>query len=271
MMRVHHYGYSAYGAAGQVEHLMRDERVLLIDTRLKPHSWRPEWTEAALRKKYGARYRQAGYCLGNLNFKGGPLKIVDIEKGVKGLMMYLQEGYDLILLCQCAHTGCHRYTILDALKQSLPWIEIVSPDSAATPDTIPCLSIMQPWSYLIVNKFKDIENREWTTAYRGPLLIHAGAKYDPAWFCKGNEYISQIYLDKFGLDGYVPYTKAGYPISAIVGRADLVNVVTESESPWFFGKYGFVLENAQPIEPIPYKGQLKLFPVSMSVLEGITP
>lgn len=35
------------------------------------------------------------------------------------------------------------------------------------------LSIRQPWAWLIVNGFKDIENRSWHTKYRGPVLIHA--------------------------------------------------------------------------------------------------
>jgi hypothetical protein len=36
------------------------------------------------------------------------------------------------------------------------------------------LSIRQPWAHLIVAGIKQIENRTWTTRYRGPLLIHAG-------------------------------------------------------------------------------------------------
>jgi hypothetical protein len=35
--------------------------------------------------------------------------------------------------------------------------------------------IRQPWAWLIVNGFKDIENRSWATRYRGPLLIQASA------------------------------------------------------------------------------------------------
>ena len=35
--------------------------------------------------------------------------------------------------------------------------------------------VRQPWAWLIVNGFKDIENRSWQTRYRGPLLIQASA------------------------------------------------------------------------------------------------
>src|SRR2546423_12295348 len=35
------------------------------------------------------------------------------------------------------------------------------------------LSLRQPWAWLVVNGYKDIENRSWRTNHRGPLLIHA--------------------------------------------------------------------------------------------------
>jgi hypothetical protein len=44
---------------------------------------------------------------------------------------------------------------------------------------VKALSIRQPWAWLIVTGYKDIENRSWRTNYRGPLLIHAGRAIDP--------------------------------------------------------------------------------------------
>lgn len=32
---------------------------------------------------------------------------------------------------------------------------------------LPILSIRQPWAWLIVNGYKDIENRTWPTHFRG--------------------------------------------------------------------------------------------------------
>src|SRR5438128_12301732 len=37
------------------------------------------------------------------------------------------------------------------------------------------LSRRQPWAWLVVNGYKDIENRSWRTNHRGPLLIHASS------------------------------------------------------------------------------------------------
>src|SRR5216683_3431530 len=44
------------------------------------------------------------------------------------------------------------------------------------------LSIQQPFAWLIVNGYKDIENRTWNTNYKGFVLIHAGKQVDGTFF-----------------------------------------------------------------------------------------
>ena len=39
------------------------------------------------------------------------------------------------------------------------------------------ISVRQPWAYLILQRGKNVENRTWSTDYRGPLLIHAGRQW----------------------------------------------------------------------------------------------
>ncbi len=36
------------------------------------------------------------------------------------------------------------------------------------------LSVRQPWAWLIVNGYKDVENRDWNTKLRGQIWIHTG-------------------------------------------------------------------------------------------------
>jgi hypothetical protein len=43
---------------------------------------------------------------------------------------------------------------------------------------VPALSVRQPWADLIMDGWKPVENRTWTTDYRGPVIIHAGKKWD---------------------------------------------------------------------------------------------
>lgn len=44
---------------------------------------------------------------------------------------------------------------------------------------VKALTIRQPWAWATIYGGKDVENRRRRTAYRGPLLIHAGKNPDP--------------------------------------------------------------------------------------------
>lgn len=129
MPKVYPVGYSLYGSEQALERLMSDPNIRLIDTRYQPYSWRPQFRADSLRAKYGERYRQAGKYLGNLNYKQGwPIHIADLRAGRAGLMQYLNEGHDLISLCQCAqYSNCHRKVIVEQLKQAMPGVVIVLP------------------------------------------------------------------------------------------------------------------------------------------------
>ncbi len=267
--KVYPVGYSMPGSLQYIEQLMIQPQMLLIDTRFSPKSWSVDWRKESLREKYGNRYRLAGAYLGNLNFQGGPIELADPEEGIRGLRRYLEEGYDLILLCQCPqyHT-CHRKVIVDLLLQQIS-VEVIHPGPAAAgAETIMALSIQQPYAHWLSHpgmflsagiRPKTIENRDWSTKYRGPLLLHASATFDhdaiDSWIGRCPE-----------LEQVIPLDEKAYTTRAIVGLADLVDVVHQSNDPWFVGPYGFVLGNARPLEPIPYRGQLKLFPVPASLL-----
>jgi hypothetical protein len=51
-----------------------------------------------------------------------------------------------------------------------------------------CLSVRQPWAWAIIHATKDIENRNWSTKYRGRIAIHAGKA------CTDEEYEDAAYL-----------------------------------------------------------------------------
>lgn len=55
----------------------------------------------------------------------------------------------------------------------------------------------------------------------------------------------------------------------IVGIANLVGCVQQHPSPWFAGPYGWVMQDARPIEFIPCPGELKLFSPSDEVQEMV--
>ena len=124
------------------------------------------------------------------------------------------------------------------------------------------ISIMQPFAYLIVHGHKPVENRVWRTSYRGRLLIHASKTY--ASFDD-----SQFYRIGFDEDFIDMLRSTDIPRGALVGEVDLVDCVTDSDSPWFRGPYGLELENPLAYDkPIPYKGELGLFDVDPFKFEG---
>ncbi len=115
------------------------------------------------------------------------------------------------------------------------------------------LSIRQPWAWAILHAGKDIENRTWATSFRGPVCIHASQGVG-GWG-EWDEAVAFIELGR----GHVPPLRSMITKGGIIGTAEIVDCVTASNSPWFFGPYGFVLRNVQPVEFIPVKGALGFF------------
>ena len=124
------------------------------------------------------------------------------------------------------------------------------------------LSIRQPWAFLIVNGFKDIENRDWRTNYRGPVLIHAGAKME-------RDALADLYAGRHPVTG-APFEAArahpawsdlfsGRLCGGLVGTADVYDCVEASASPWFVGDYGFAMRGAMPLPFLASKGALGFY------------
>ena len=116
------------------------------------------------------------------------------------------------------------------------------------------ISIRQPWAWLILNG-KDTENRDWYTSYRGPIAIHAAkgmtlAEYDDA--------VAFVRTFDPALAKRIPMPDA-LVRGAVIGRSELVACTRYSSSKWFQGKYGLVLVNTVPCEPVYVKGALGLW------------
>lgn len=130
------------------------------------------------------------------------------------------------------------------------------------------LSVQNPWAWLLVHagEFTDgkrIENRDWTTHYRGPLLIHAGQRFDPYGLDGIKRLLSEEEFAK------VPANRRDYQLGGIVGIVRLADVVTRSESRWFQGPYGWHFDRALPLEFYPLKGQLGLWDIHPEVAKAI--
>jgi hypothetical protein len=130
---------------------------------------------------------------------------------------------------------------------------------------VKALSIKQPWSWLIVNGHKDIENRDWPTRFRGEVFIHAGKTFD-----SGSLGAIQLTLNYLAFDGGKTIILPDkFEMGGIVGIAEIVDCVDDSDSPWFVGEYGFVLRSARPLPFTPLRGQLGFFDVPNEVTKPI--
>lgn len=114
------------------------------------------------------------------------------------------------------------------------------------------LSVRQPWAWAILSAGKDVENRSWGTAYRGPLAIQAARIYDED---------AEPLIAGRGVE--IPGFKTG-PLArgALIGLVELVDVFDPASasapavippwvaSPWYEGRVGWLL--ASPVTlPVP--------------------
>ena len=129
------------------------------------------------------------------------------------------------------------------------------------------LSIRGPWWWYIVHGYKDIENREWLTRYRGSVWIHASKWWDAGEILCDLADIHESMIEP-GIT-VPPRLSDLKPLGGcIVGSVEIVDCVKQHNSRWFMGEYGFVLRNATPLlTPIPLKGALGFFDVP----EGLIP
>ena len=120
------------------------------------------------------------------------------------------------------------------------------------------ITIKQPWATLIMQGDKRFEFRNWQTAYRGELLIHAGKS-----------------IDKEAIKRLEKYLPKELPLGKILGKLRLLycikispefkeellkenrDIYTKSS---FKENYGWQVDNVQVFdEPIEAKGHLSLW------------
>jgi len=115
-----------------------------------------------------------------------------------------------------------------------------------------CLSVQQPWAWLLAHGHKDIENRKWPTNQRGWVLLHAGKNLDLRTWPALAEQMPQIKLP------------LAFDITrgAILGGIRIDDCVQTSASCWFSGPHGFVIGAAEVFaKPVPWRGALGFFTI----------
>jgi hypothetical protein len=118
------------------------------------------------------------------------------------------------------------------------------------------LSIVYPWSAAIISGLKDVENRDWQTRYRGPVAIHESLRHSREDITD----FADVFRRSLPGENVSQWLCVNPPAPGmIIGVVDMTACVTSSSSPWFFGKFGFVMENPRRLPvPINRRGALGL-------------
>jgi len=140
------------------------------------------------------------------------------------------------------------------------------------------LSGYAEWFWLMAKNWKDVENRNWSLTryiHRDELpvrvYLHASKTKAPKRdiaFIKSK--LTPKQLQEFEVVDWGKYR------GHIIGEITLTDEVTFDDigmkvthSPYFFGEYGFVIEDGELYEiPIPCRGQLGFFEVSLEGMPG---
>ena len=145
------------------------------------------------------------------------------------------------------------------------------------------LSLWQPWADLIAMGLKTMETRFWSTEYRGPILICSAKTMNPTvrdhiqmfadpdvWRCgfEGDAPpLSPDYKPRLGMALCVARITDCIELSEQRRERDVWRQMACFPDPYTFegwsleGRYGFVLENIEPIRPFPVVGRQKIFHV----------
>lgn len=124
------------------------------------------------------------------------------------------------------------------------------------------LSVRQPWAWLIMQGYKDIENRTWQTPHRGKLAIHASGSFDYSFFDFEDDSeeplrpFCSLVRDHFGIrPGTKRITRNKQEFKAILGTVHLTDCITANDtrpdipSPWcFYCGYAWKLEKPEQWE-----------------------
>ena len=132
------------------------------------------------------------------------------------------------------------------------------------------LSLVRPWSQLVLHAGKDIENRTWSTKHRGPLLVHGSKGYagtgesvravmaDPSYGAT----LAGALRDGLAIGQGAPTGYLG--VVQVHGVCDVSLYETEvvcACGPWAMpGQCHWQLADPRPFaEPVPAGGQLGLW------------
>jgi hypothetical protein len=244
----------------------------VVDIRFKPFSRQPEWNKSALEQYFPPLTYYSLPNFGNVNYKnGGPIHLSAPGTGLVELKPILARN-PVILLCACHQLEtCHRKVVAEELAKRLEVeVEHLHLETPVTSGW-KALSLQQPWAELMVRGIKLIENRDWRRSFRGPVLVHASKTFDEEAFhrCSDGSIVPIVTGLPYAADEMLPIRSEDLHFGGIIGMFTIVDCVTQSNDPWFFGKYGYIVKDPRPLPFVPLRGQLGFFDVAEEMVKQL--
>lgn len=118
------------------------------------------------------------------------------------------------------------------------------------------LSIKQPWLHCIIHHGKTIENRTWKPPQfiiGKHIALHASKKIDHSSLLAASN-LAGHQLDP-----------TQFLCGAIIATCKITKIITHSDDKWFFGPYGWQLEDIRPLKPIICAGALGFWKVNQQM------
>lgn len=123
------------------------------------------------------------------------------------------------------------------------------------------LTIKQPWLYCITHLDKRVENRTWAPYSQSigvRIALHSSARID-----KNDLSTASILAGQH-------LRQEDMALGSIVATAVIIRVVTQHTNKWFFGPYGWILDDVKVLDaPIPCRGALGFWAVPPEIAEAI--
>lgn len=117
------------------------------------------------------------------------------------------------------------------------------------------LTVLAPWPWAIFRAGKPLENRSWRPPHSligKRFAIHSGKSTTELLDPEVADFIEAIAGKLWKPEEIV--------LGAVVGTVRLASVVTASKSPWYAGKFGWLLEEKFELpRPIPCRGMQGLW------------
>lgn len=143
-----------------------------------------------------------------------------------------------------------------------------------------CISLWNPWAFLMAIDAKRNETRSWGTGYRGPLAIHAAKKWNRELhkICRQEPFMSTLSRERPNRGGafyFDDMLKMILPFGSIVAVVDLYDCqeIRFHNRPHgnelYFGDYTegrfmWLTRNVRRLEtPIPFTGSQGFFEVEV--------